>query len=288
MSPPDPSPGGSSESAKLPLAPDMNQILNRISLGLAKHERVLQTLRRPSPPKPSRSSAGFSSLATGPSNATTDPGGIAAPGGSSRLLPPTRPSLAPAPNNDDDGNDAEFRADRSLPPNAGIGWQPPSTGEGGAGSGAGKGRGDNALRARLLGRGAAEKRGGGGGPVENGKNKRGRAEESESEQEEGRSALGRGKKRNRTGTGTGTERGPGDGDGRAVVDAQSLVTGNAKPLGEAVSRVDKDLGNEEKNKLEAPQTPGPRDPSIGTDDVTEKRRKKNKKKKKRKAGREES
>lgn len=167
----------STESTKLPVAPNMDQILNRISLGLAKHESVLKTLRATSASTTtttsapaSRSSAGFSSL-----------GGV---------TPRAATTAGANPRSAAEVERADFAADRALPPNAGVGWQAPPS-EGGAAAAGKKSEQDRALRARLLG---GKGKGGVAGDVGRGKRGRG-AYDSESEEEEGRSGLGKGKRR---------------------------------------------------------------------------------------------
>ncbi|KAH8907073.1 hypothetical protein BR93DRAFT_927930 [Coniochaeta sp. PMI_546] len=157
--------------AKLPVAPNMSQILNRISLGLAKHERILQTLKRP--PQPTTPS-------TAQSKSTTS--------GFSSLAQPTAPSNKPGSANgvvsaSREEEDRLFEQDRALPPNAGIGFVE----ERKAGEREGKGREDKMLRGRLLG-----KRGGG---KDKGAERKRYVDESE--EEEGRSGLGKKKKRRR-------------------------------------------------------------------------------------------
>ncbi|KAB5582500.1 hypothetical protein GE09DRAFT_1075182 [Coniochaeta sp. 2T2.1] len=154
--------------AKLPVAPNMSQILNRISLGLAKHERILSTLKRPSPStsnpnNSTKSASGFSSLAS--SNTSTNPS----------AQPPNGPSRTK------DEEDKLFESERNLPPNTGIGFVPEAkTAE--------RSKSGKELRGRLMG-----KRGG----REDGKgdNKKRYYNVEESEEEEGRSGLGKKKKR---------------------------------------------------------------------------------------------
>lgn len=157
---------------KLPVAPNINQVLNRISLGLAKHERILKTLNRPSSttstanPKSKPSSSGFSSL-SGSSTPTPNPAN-------------TPKALTRA------DEEAEFAAERALAPNAGIGFAPVKEDTNGV-NGRGGAKEDKMLRGRILGKNAREQMN------NKGKDKR-RRYESESEEEEGRSGLGKKKK----------------------------------------------------------------------------------------------
>jgi hypothetical protein len=160
----------------------MSQILNRISMGLAKHERILSTLKRPVPSpssaqssKPTASTSGFSSLASGVGVAYIPPLSAGATG---KTTPTTINGRSSRKEEQD-----EFEADRALPPNAGIGFvEEKKTVE--------KGREDKMLRGRLLG-----KRGGkDDGRLGAGKRA---AVEEESEEEEGRSGLGKKKRRKR-------------------------------------------------------------------------------------------
>jgi hypothetical protein len=145
----------------------MSQILNRISLGLAKHERILKTLKRPAPSASSTSqskssTSGFSSLAQ--STAAAD-----------------KPVSNGIVSKSREEEDRLFEQDRALPPNAGIGFVE----ERKAGERVGKGKEEKMLRGRLLG-----KRG-------EGKDKGGERKRyvDESEEEEGRSGLGKKKRK---------------------------------------------------------------------------------------------
>ncbi|KXX82791.1 hypothetical protein MMYC01_200775 [Madurella mycetomatis] len=165
---------------KLPVTPDVNQIFNRIALGMAKHQRIFDTLakhRKPTTAAPAqggRSSGGggggFSSLAA-PNNSNS-----------------SRASNSTTPRNDD--ADSDLNPAYALPPNAGVGYVPA-----GANSAATAADGDRAqLRAKVLGRNAARQlelaERGRGGAVQ-GQKKRGavRDGESESEEEVGRGAM---------------------------------------------------------------------------------------------------
>lgn len=160
-------------SSKLPVAPNMSQILNRISLGLARHERILKTLKRPAPTTSTSASSGaqskstasgFSSLATA---SYTNTSGSSTGGG------------VPISSTKEE-EDRLFERDRALAPNAGIGFVE----ERKAGERGGKGVEDKMLRGRLLGRRGEKDKGG--------ERKR---YVDESEEEEGRSGLGKKKRR---------------------------------------------------------------------------------------------
>ncbi|OIW27297.1 hypothetical protein CONLIGDRAFT_704998 [Coniochaeta ligniaria NRRL 30616] len=165
---------------KLPVAPNMSQILNRISLGLAKHERILKTLKRPAAPtstssftpqsKSSTTTSGFSSLATPSTGGATNNPLVNGVIGRSR-----------------EEEDKLFEQDRALPPNAGVGFVAErKVGDRGVG---GSGKEDKMLRGRLqLG-----KRGEGKDNKDKGDGRKRVVDESE--EEEGRSGLGRKKKR---------------------------------------------------------------------------------------------
>jgi hypothetical protein len=155
----------------------MSQILNRISLGLAKHERILKTLNRPSGSSSSTpsitnprssSTSGFSSLS-----------GAAAPPPSFTGTPA---ALTTATRKDEE---ALFLAERALAPNAGVGYAPLAGEE----KSAEAKKGDQMLRGRLLGKSAR-------GQKDKGAKKR--YLESESEVEVGRSGVGKKKWRRAT------------------------------------------------------------------------------------------
>lgn len=157
---------------KLPVARDLTQVLNRISLGLAKHERILKTLNRPSPSPSSTTNnnnkSGFSTLT---SSKPSTPIPTAA-----RVLP-TRAE-----------EEAEFAAERALPPNAGIGFAVVKPKDELGRGGAAASKEDKMLRGRILGKNARSQ-------MEDAKKRGKRRYESESEEEEGRSGLGKGKAR---------------------------------------------------------------------------------------------
>ncbi|KAM7216689.1 hypothetical protein V8F06_007919 [Rhypophila decipiens] len=169
------------EKEKLPIPPDINQISNRISLGISHHNLLSSTLKK----KPTTSTTrapdstssntkkGFSSLATNANNSaamskTVDDN--TTQGTKQRSI--TR--LADL--------DAEFEI-HGGPPNAGVGYQPEKTSLQGSLTG-----NDRKLGAQMLGR----KRGREDSTF--GKKNRNGVNESESEDDVGRSALGRVKK----------------------------------------------------------------------------------------------
>jgi hypothetical protein len=160
-------------SGKLPVAKNLDQVLNRIAMGLSKHERILKTLNRPSSTasatngKSKPSSSGFSSL-----SGSSTPAPIQ-PIKSTKI--PTRAE-----------EEAEFAAERALAPNAGIGFAPVKQEDNGV-NGRGNGKEDKMLRGRILGKNAREQM------ANKGKDKR--RYESESEEEEGRSGLGKKKRK---------------------------------------------------------------------------------------------
>ncbi len=171
--------------AKLPVAPDFDQILNRVSLAVSKSQRLFSQAQHASatiaapPPSVSTSSAtsstaprSFSSLATA-SRPTQQEQSHAPP----RYAYKTTAQLA--------AEDADFESARNLPPNAGLGYTAPGAG-GSAAQAARKKEEEWALRRKLgLTRKGSDKTGGA---------KRGRINESESEEETGRSGLGRAKR----------------------------------------------------------------------------------------------
>lgn len=215
--------------AKLPVAPNMSQILNRISLGLAKHERILQTLKRPAPPPPPSSS---SSTSTQPTASRSGFSSLAAAADHSR--PASTGSGPGAPRGgrrrDETEEEALFERDRALPPNAGVGFVE----ERKAGERAGVGREEKMLRARLLGKG-------GKGDAKGAVVKK-RVVEEESEEEEGRSGLGKEKRRRRRrrvdGAVDGEEDGGGMGSSRGEGADGTGSDGVTNGAGETVSVVE--------------------------------------------------
>lgn len=160
-------------SGKLPVAKNLDQVLNRIALGLSKHERILKTLNRPSSApstthaKLKPSSSGFSSLS-----------------GSSTPTPVQSTHSTKVPTRAEE--EAEFAAERALAPNAGVGFAPVKQEDNGV-NGRANGKEDKMLRGRILGKNAREQM------ANKGKDKR--RYESESEEEEGRSGLGKKKRK---------------------------------------------------------------------------------------------
>ncbi|RKU40872.1 hypothetical protein DL546_000305 [Coniochaeta pulveracea] len=230
-----------STSGKLPVAKNLDQVLNRIALGLSKHERILKTLNRPSSTpsttngKSKPSSSGFSSLS-----------GSSTPTPVQSNYPSRIPTRAE--------EEAEFAAERALAPNAGIGFAPVKQEDLGV-NGRGNGKEDKMLRGRILGKNAREQM------TNKGKDKR--RYESESEEEEGRSGLGKKKRK------------------AVVVKEEEPGTGlsldSADKLNEEVSHEMKD----EKEDIPVRSITPVQLPAAEATDLTNgKKKKKNKKKKK--------
>ncbi|KAL1878554.1 hypothetical protein VTK73DRAFT_7819 [Phialemonium thermophilum] len=187
-----------SERVKLPLASNMDQLLNRISLGLAKHERVLKILERSRPARPpgqsqetsSRSSAGFSSLSSAV-EPTSRPAGRSTAIERRRISHDTLTGSSATRLTAAVSAGSEDPALALLPPNAGLGWSDPASSTSSTTR-----REDGILRHRLLGRRGRippdlEHYGAGG----RGAKRSTDIGASESEEDEGRSALGRAKRR---------------------------------------------------------------------------------------------
>lgn len=181
---------------KLPVAPDLDHIRNRISLALARQDAFLANIRARnaatgSPSSPTTTPAttttgtGFSALSTN----TNRNGPAATPAGSA--LPSNWRRKTQAELDAEEAEFAELSADRALAPNAGVGSVAPAAAARDA-----RAKEDRVLL-RQIGLG---KRSRGGGEVGAGsKQKRGAGkvaqESSESDEEEGRSGLGRRKRK---------------------------------------------------------------------------------------------
>ncbi|KAH8899650.1 hypothetical protein GQ53DRAFT_816761 [Thozetella sp. PMI_491] len=164
-------------SVKLPVAPDFDQILNRVSLAVSKSHRLFSQAHRAdsastsSTPAPTNKLGPFSSHGSGTEANPAQPHSSAA-----RYTYKTAAQRAV--------EDADFEATRNLPPNAGLGFVAPGAG----------GRAEAARRQREEQFALRRKLGLKGSTGTSMAVKRGREEESESEEETGRSGLGRVKK----------------------------------------------------------------------------------------------
>ena len=186
-------PPDKSGPAKLPVAPDLDQIFNRVALAMSKSQRLFSQAQRAtatttaggsttssnaSAAGPRSSSTTFSSRATAPE----PPAAAAATTTAPRYAYKTAAQLA--------AEDADFEAARSLPPNAGLG-SVSVAGSKAAAEAARKQKDDEWALRRKMGLSGARTRGGAGAAA----GKRGRvADDSESEEEMGRTGLGRAKK----------------------------------------------------------------------------------------------
>ncbi|KAK0706479.1 hypothetical protein B0T26DRAFT_680156 [Lasiosphaeria miniovina] len=193
---------------KLPVASDLDQIFNRISMGMAKHQRILETLHQ------GRSTAPPAAVATAPPIVASDENEKEQKRGFSSLAAKASSSLGPPPPQQQQqqrsakpslsttaaaaAEDMDLNPFYAAPPNAGIGWVPPGLSSSSTAAVAGSGGDDRLLRARLqLGR-RVEGRSAAAQKAERGK-KRGHGAAgnhgSEEEEELGRSAVGRSKAR---------------------------------------------------------------------------------------------
>ena len=183
-----PLPPDKSGPAKLPVAPDLDQIFNRVALAMSKSQRLFSQAQRAvanpataggsssSASATARSSTTFSSRATAPEL----PAAAAVTTTAPRYAYKTAAQLA--------AEEADFEAARSLPPNAGLGSVSASGSKAAADEARKKKDDEWALRRKMGLPGARTRAGGAAG-------KRGRVvNDSESEEETGRTGLGRAKK----------------------------------------------------------------------------------------------
>ena len=186
---PPPIPPDKSGPAKLPVAPDLDQIFNRVALAMSKSQRLFSQAQRAAtttgssssssgaPAAAPRSSTTFSSRATAPEPPAA---AAAATTTAPRYAYKTAAQLA--------AEDADFEAARSLPPNAGLG-SVSAAGSKAAAEEARRKKDDEWALRRKMGLSGARTRGGAA------EGKRGRVvDDSESEEETGRTGLGRAKK----------------------------------------------------------------------------------------------
>ncbi|KAK2071934.1 hypothetical protein P8C59_006319 [Phyllachora maydis] len=243
------------KAPKLPVAAHRDQILNCISLSLAKHQRILGSLSKDRAPAPSQ---------------TTPPDTTAA-------ADPAQSRAAPLA-----AEDAALPEDKALPPNAGIGWVPAPAGAGSVRQRQGQGGGaaNETLRRRLLGGGgpsrgngggmASRKRGrgglGGAGDSDGGEKKKKEEEEEEEDEEErgqGRSAVGRAKRVRRELRGNGI---------KEIPDVQMGLVGNGE---RALDGTEQEQGLETDTcLLDEYRIPGP--VAVGTDKRAKRKGKKRK------------
>jgi hypothetical protein len=206
MPPPNPRPtiaqpkeAADPNNSKPPVAANRDQILNRIALSLAKHQSILGSLSK------SRSA---STNAAAPKQAPTAGGSFSSLRASSSAQQPesststSRAALAERAARLA-SEEASFREERALPPNAGIGWVGASTSVGGVGAGARAGKKsareeqqDKILAQRLLGGAGARNRKGEemAAAAAAAKWKRKMGGDGDDDEEEGRSAVGRAKR----------------------------------------------------------------------------------------------
>lgn len=176
-----------------PVAPDLNQVLNSISLSVSKHRGLLASLSKHRPSSPSNT------LNTSASNSKPKSGGFSA------ILQQKSGSTTPAEKEDDAKEDdeqrrvpdheEEIRSILNQPPNSGLGWVPPKSENGFdklAGGGAMGSKEERELRRKM-----GLKWQGGLNGLNGMKRKKIELEESESEEEVGRAGAvrARGKRR---------------------------------------------------------------------------------------------
>lgn len=184
------------EKEKLPLAPDLDQIFNRISMGINRHSLLASSLKTPSTTTSTTTSTtkkGFSSLAARSSSISTTNGFPSTKQLATSLNEQRRSEKTNASRLSD--LDALF----SEPYNAGIGYVPPkgaASSSTGGGSLTGDREKDRKLRAQILGGGGGRmgKRGREEGNDARNKKQSNLADESDSDDDIGRSALGRSKR----------------------------------------------------------------------------------------------
>ncbi|KAK3320832.1 hypothetical protein B0T19DRAFT_430641 [Cercophora scortea] len=196
-------PSSTTASNKPPVAPDLDLIFNRISMGMAKHRRILETLKKPVP----QVSSGATSAA--PSVDSEDSSSSAAPRkGFSSLSKSTTTATKPSPTPTDTTKSQRAAADDDSdlnpyfqqPPNAGIGWTPAPSASSFAAGGGTNSAAERMLKMRLLGgrKGMLAAAAAAAAADEKKKGKyRKRDAGSDSEEDMGRSAVGRSKKRSR-------------------------------------------------------------------------------------------
>ncbi|GAB1313211.1 hypothetical protein MFIFM68171_03421 [Madurella fahalii] len=230
---------------KLPVAPDVNQIFNRIALGMAKHQRIFDTLakhRKPTSAAPTAATGGggaaaagggggggFSSLAAGKAAASAP--AYAAPTTTNDSSSSSRGSNGTTPRHTDD---ADLNPAYALPPNAGVGYVPANAAAAAANSTVTAADRDRAqLRSKVLGRNAARQlelaeraRAAGHGPKKRGV---ARDDGSESEEEVGRGAMvrdrGRGAQKKTMGLSTAAGRVAAAGPGSEADSGEDEVKG---------------------------------------------------------------
>ncbi|KAK3950430.1 hypothetical protein QBC32DRAFT_407172 [Pseudoneurospora amorphoporcata] len=182
-------------TGKPPVAPDLNQVLNSISLSMSKHRGLLASLSQHRP---------SSTASTSTTTASNKPKS----GAFSTLLQQKSGSTTPSADQEKEGDEdeekqrrvpdheEEMRSILNQPPNAGLGWIPPKSENGFdklAGGGGGS-KEERELRRKMglkwqPGQQGKQQQGQEGGL------KRKKVEESESEEEVGRAGAIRGKRR---------------------------------------------------------------------------------------------
>ncbi|KAM7200959.1 hypothetical protein V8F33_003625 [Rhypophila sp. PSN 637] len=275
------------EKEKLPIPPDINQIFNRISMGISHHNLLSSTLKR-------KSTTSSTTAPDSASSSNTKKGFSSLAGNSTQNPTTTKPAV------DDKMNVNQRSRERSItrladldaefeiyggPPNGGVGYQPEKTSLQGSLTG-----NDRKLGAQILGR-----KGGGREDkfVANSKNKR-HVNESESEDDVGRSAVGRVKKKFKsnyptTGVPTATAAvatPKGDDDDDAVQDNVNM--GSVQGEGEKVQQDKSQAGLVGSDEIAAEKTSSPAGieptgeleearPQDGEADEQDKKKKKKKK-----------
>ncbi|KAK3315065.1 hypothetical protein B0H66DRAFT_564400 [Apodospora peruviana] len=172
---------------KLPVAPDFNQAMNRVSMILDMRTKLAKMLNKGRSKIPVSTSTETTSSAEGEEATKTKGFSSLAAAAKSTVTTTNQKQQQPAK----DARDLDLNPYLAQPPNAGLGYTPHLPNSGGGGL---RGDKDWELRFRMLG-------GGGKRGAEKGSNLKrvaGRgAVDSESEEDVGRSALGKSKKKKR-------------------------------------------------------------------------------------------
>lgn len=180
---------------QLPVAPDVNQIFNRIALGIAKHQRIFDTLAKHRKPTTAAPAPGGRSSSGGGGGGGGGFSSLAAPNNSSSSSSNSKSNNSTTPRNDNANSD--LNPAYALPPNAGVGYVPAAAAA--ANSAADRDRAQ--LRAKVLGRNAARQLELAERDQKKKKKKRGGVRDdgdgSESEEEVGRGAMVRDRGRGR-------------------------------------------------------------------------------------------
>ncbi|KAK0626205.1 hypothetical protein B0T14DRAFT_551515 [Immersiella caudata] len=152
--------------------PNINDIFNRINMGMSQRSKILSSLNRPS------TTSNSSAITTNTSSNTTTKGKSFS-SLTSKTPTPTNKSHSQTPPSAD--SDADLKTSYLLPPNAGVGFAPTPSASSATAE-------QKALRERL---GKVGWKGGKRGEKDGGKGKKRVVEQSESEEELGRSAVGK-------------------------------------------------------------------------------------------------